>query len=109
MMGISKMKKKGLTESPDQCIFIVYTLDSDMDTKIQKWGNSLGLRIPKSFAKEIGLKEGCAVDIFLEEDRLVIRPLQKEKYQLSDLLSKVRKDNLHKEISTGDAVGRETW
>jgi len=109
MMGISKMKKKGLTESPDQCISIVYTLDSDMDTKIQKWGNSLGLRIPKSFAKEIGLKEGCAVDIFLEEDRLVIRPLQKEKYQLSDLLSKVRKDNLHKEISTGDAVGRETW
>ena len=80
-----------------------------MDTKIQKWGNSLGLRIPKTFAREIGLKEGCAVEILLAKDRLVIRPLQKEKYRLSDLLSKVRKDNLHKEISTGDAVGRETW
>jgi antitoxin MazE len=80
-----------------------------MVTKIQKWGNSLGLRIPKSFAKEVGVKEGSAVDIFLEGDRLVIRSLRNEKYQLSDLLSQVRKDNLHKEISTGDAAGREAW
>ena len=80
-----------------------------MVTKIQKWGNSLGLRIPKSFAKEAGVKEGSAVDIFLVGDRLVIRPLRNEKYQLSDLLSQVREDNLHEEISTGDAVGREVW
>jgi len=80
-----------------------------MVTKIQKWGNSLGLRIPKTFAKEAGVEEGSAVDIFLEEDRLVIRPLRTSKYQLSDLLSKVREDNLHEEISTGDAVGSEAW
>jgi antitoxin MazE len=80
-----------------------------MVTKIQKWGNSLGLRIPKSFAKEAGVEEGSAVDIFLEGDRLVIRPLRHEKYRLSDLLSQVREDNLHEEISTGDAVGREAW
>ena len=80
-----------------------------MVTKIQKWGNSLGLRIPKTFAKEAGVKEGSAVDIFLEGDRLVIHPLRTLKYQLSDLLSKVREDNLHEEISTGDAVGREAW
>ena len=80
-----------------------------MVTKIQKWGNSLGLRIPKSFAKEVGVKECSAVDIFLEGDRLVIRSLRNEKYQLSDLLSQVRKDNLHKEISTGEAAGREAW
>ncbi|MGB6340457.1 MAG: AbrB/MazE/SpoVT family DNA-binding domain-containing protein [Candidatus Aminicenantaceae bacterium] len=80
-----------------------------MVTKIQKWGNSLGLRIPKTFAKEAGVKEGSAVDIFLEGDRLVIRPLRTSKYQLSDLLSKVREDNLHEEISTGEAVGREAW
>ena len=80
-----------------------------MVTKIQKWGNSLGLRIPKSFAKEAGVEEGSAVDISLEGDRLVICPLRKDKYHLSDLLSQVREDNLHKEISTGDAVGREVW
>lgn len=80
-----------------------------MVTKIQKWGNSLGLRIPKSFAKEAGVEEGSAVDIFLEGDRLVICPLRNEKYRLSDLLSQVREDHMHKEISTGDAVGREAW
>ncbi len=80
-----------------------------MVTKIQKWGNSLGLRIPKSFAEEIGVKEGFAVNITLEDGQLLIRPLQKEKYQLSELLSQVRKENTHEEISTGDAVGREIW
>lgn len=80
-----------------------------MVTKIQKWGNSLGLRIPKTFAKEAGVEEGSAVDISLEGDRLVIRPLRTSKYQLSNLLSQVREDNLHKEISTGDSVGREAW
>jgi antitoxin MazE len=80
-----------------------------MVTKIKKWGNSLGLRIPKSFAEEAGVKDGSDVDISLEEDRIVIRPLQRERYHLSNLLSQVRDDNLHDEISTGDAVGREAW
>ena len=80
-----------------------------MVTKIHKWGNSLGPRIPKSFAKETGIKDGSAVDISIEEHRLVIRPLRSKKYKLSVLLSQVRKDNLHTEILTGDAVGRESW
>jgi antitoxin MazE len=80
-----------------------------MVTKIKKWGNSLGLRIPKSFAEEAGVKDGSDVDISLEEDRIVIRPLKRERYHLSNLLSQVRDDNLHDEISTGDAVGREAW
>ena len=80
-----------------------------METKIQKWGNSLGLRIPKSFAKEAGVDEGSAVDLFLEGDRLVIRPMRNDKFRLTDLLSRIREDNLHEEISTGDAVGREAW
>lgn len=80
-----------------------------MVTKILKWGNSLGLRIPKSFAKEAAIEEGSAVDIFLEGDRLVIRPVRTARYRLSNLLSQVKEDNLHEEISTGDAVGREVW
>ena len=80
-----------------------------MVTKIKKWGNSLGLRIPKSFAKEAGVEDGSEVDICLEEDRIVIRTLNRTKYKLSDLLSQVKEDNLHEEISTGDAVGREAW
>ena len=80
-----------------------------MVTKLVKWGNSLGLRIPKSFAKEAGVEEGSAVDLSLEGDRLVIRPVRKARYQLSTLISGIRDDNLHKEISTGEAVGREVW
>lgn len=80
-----------------------------MVTKLVKWGNSLGLRIPKSFAREAGVEEGSAVDISLEGDRLVIRPVRTARYRLSDLISRVREDNLHEEISTGDAVGREAW
>lgn len=80
-----------------------------MNTKLVKWGNSLGLRIPKSFAKEAGVEEGSAVDISLEGDRLVIRPVRTARYRLADLISRVREDNLHEEISTGDAIGREVW
>jgi antitoxin MazE len=80
-----------------------------MVTRILKWGNSLGLRIPKSFAKQAGVEEGSAVDIALEGDHLVIRAVKSKEYRLSDLLSQVREDNLHGEISTGDAVGREAW
>ena len=80
-----------------------------MVTKIQKWGNSLGLRIPKSFAKDAGVEEGSPVDISIEGDRLVIKPIRAAKYELDDLLSRVRKDNLHDEIQTGDPVGREVW
>jgi antitoxin MazE len=77
--------------------------------KILKWGNSLGLRIPKSFANEAGIEEGSAVDISLDGDRIVIRPAEPVRYKISDLVSEIREDNIHEEIDTGDAVGREGW
>jgi len=80
-----------------------------MVTKIVKWGNSLGLRIPKSFAKEAGVEEGSAVDISLDGDRIVIRPAEPLRYEISNLVSEIREDNIHEEIDTGDAVGREGW
>jgi antitoxin MazE len=80
-----------------------------MVTKIQKWGNSLGLRIPKSFAKEAGVKEGSAVDLSIQGGNLVIKTVRPLRYELGDLLSDIREDNLHDEISTGQPVGREAW
>ena len=80
-----------------------------MVTKIQKWGNSLGLRIPKSFAKEAGVEDGSAVDISIQGDRLVIKTIRSVKYELDDLVSQIREDNLHDEICTGEPVGREAW
>ena len=80
-----------------------------MVIRILKWGNSLGLRIPKAFAEEAGVKEGADVDISLDGDRIVIRPARPVKYQIADLVSEVREDNIHDEFSTGDATGREVW
>lgn len=80
-----------------------------MITRIQKWGNSLGVRIPKSFAEEVRVGVGSTVDIALEKGHLVVRRVSAPSYQLSDLLSRVTRNNLHKEITWGDPVGREVW
>ena len=80
-----------------------------MLTKIQKWGNSLGLRIPKSFATEAAVEAGSTVDISIEEGGLIVRPIRRPKYLLKELLRGVNARNRHAEFSTGDAVGREAW
>lgn len=80
-----------------------------MVTKIQKWGNSLGLRIPKSFAKEAAIEEGSSVDLSLEGDWLVIKPIRASQFKLTELVSQITEGNRHDEILSGDAVGKETW
>ena len=80
-----------------------------MLTKVQKWGNSLGLRIPKSFAQEAAVEEGSAVDLSVSDGQLVIRPVRHRKYELRELLAEVSEDNLHAEVSTGEPQGREAW
>jgi antitoxin MazE len=80
-----------------------------MQTKVQKWGNSLGLRIPKSFAEQAGVEAGSEVDLSVEEGELIVRPRRKPSYDLKDLLRGVTAKNVHKEVETGDPVGREAW
>jgi antitoxin MazE len=80
-----------------------------VQTKLRKWGNSLGLRIPRSFAAEAQVGEGSTVDLSVENGRLMVRPLRVRKYSLNGLLRKVNRRNLHGEVSTGRAVGREIW
>ena len=80
-----------------------------MKTRIQKWGNSLALRIPKSFANEVGLQRETSVEVSLADGKLVITPVAKPKLTLKQLLSKVTKENLHHEVDTGSAAGKETW
>lgn len=80
-----------------------------MNTRIQKWGNSLALRIPKTFADETGLKSGSAVEISVVAGQLVITPVRGSQYELEVLLAQITEDNLHQEIITGDPVGNEAW
>ena len=80
-----------------------------MKTRVQKWGNSLALRIPKSFASEVGLQKESSVEFSLANGKLIITPVAKPKPTLKQLLAKVTKGNLHQEVDTGTAVGNETW
>jgi len=80
-----------------------------MITRIQKWGNSLALRIPKSFAAEIGLHRETSVDVSLANGKLLITPVAKPKLSLEELLSQVTEENIHHEIDTGPAMGNEAW
>ena len=80
-----------------------------MQTKIQRWGNSLGLRIPRSFAEEAGVEAGSEVDLSVRDGNLVVRASKRRTYRLSELLKKITAKNLHGEVNTGEPMGREVW
>ena len=80
-----------------------------MLTKVQKWGNSLVLRIPKTWALEARLENNSEVEISLVEGKLVITPVVNVQEDLAHLLSGVTKENLHNECDTGNAAGKENW
>ena len=80
-----------------------------MQTKIKKWGNSLALRIPKSFALNAHLRQDELVDISIDKERIIITPIRQKEYLLDELLAGVSEDNLHGEIDTGVPVGKEIW
>ena len=80
-----------------------------MKTRIQKWGNSLALRIPKSFAAVAGLRANGAVDLSVVDGALVIRAIAPQPLMLDELLRGVTDDNTPGEWDTGPATGKEVW
>ncbi|MGB7415490.1 MAG: AbrB/MazE/SpoVT family DNA-binding domain-containing protein [Thermosynechococcaceae cyanobacterium] len=80
-----------------------------MKTKVQKWGNSLALRIPKSFAAEILLQPDTEVELSMVKGKLVVTPILETSYSLEQLLEGVTEDNIHAEVDTGVSVGNEAW
>ena len=80
-----------------------------MQIQVQKWGNSLAIRIPKSFAKETNIDKGSVVDLSISDGKLIVTPLTQEKYSLAQLLDEITNENIHEEIDSGDAVGKEIW
>jgi antitoxin MazE len=77
-------------------------------TRIQKWGNSLGLRIPRSFAREARVEQGSTVDLSVKGGRLIIIPIQPGKWRLESLLAGITPGNLHAEQFGDEPVGRES-
>jgi antitoxin MazE len=80
-----------------------------MRAQVQKWGNSLALRIPKAFAEETQVKRGSIVELTVEEGRLVVVPKRRKPVTLKRLLSGVTRQNVHGETDSGAPIGREVW
>lgn len=96
-----------------------------METRVQKWGSSLALRIPRSYAVEVGLEQNSPVEMSLVNKKIVIVPviepdfggpfgcaqdrLSRAVWTLESLLAQVNEHNLHGEVETGPALGHEAW
>ena len=80
-----------------------------MKTQVQKWGNSLAVRIPKAFANDLGLDQDSTIELALKDGCLVLKPTTLPKYELRSLLSKVTEDNRHGEYDFGGPTGNELW
>jgi antitoxin MazE len=79
-----------------------------MKTRVQKWGNSLAVRIPQHFVREAGLEYNASVEMNVEDGKLVIQK-SAESPTLDELLSKVTPKNLHLLEDNGGPVGNEAW
>ena len=86
-----------------------YSRSWGMQTKVQKWGNSLGVRIPRGLAEEVGLGAGTEVSLTAKDGELVLRPAVPSRLRLADLLAGVTPENIHASVDTGDAVGAEAF
>ncbi|WP_257125373.1 AbrB/MazE/SpoVT family DNA-binding domain-containing protein [Bhargavaea cecembensis] len=76
--------------------------------KIQKWGNSLGLRIPAALAQQINLTEGTEVTLTIESNQaLLVKPIETEP-TLEELLAMITPDNRHEELELA-VVGNELF
>lgn len=79
-----------------------------MRSKVQKWGNSLAVRIPRAFAEQLGVDDSSEVELVLGDDGLLVRPIAR-RYVLAELLQRVTESNMHGEVTTGKRMGREEW
>ena len=80
-----------------------------MLTRVRRWGNSLGLRIPSTLAVELGVEDGSSVDLTLHDGEIRLRPLRRRKYSLDALLHGITARNRHDEVDSGRPLGREVW
>jgi antitoxin MazE len=80
-----------------------------MLTKVQRWGNSLALRIPKVFALDAQLENDSLVEISLVDGQIIVKPISAPTWSLEELLAGINKKNIHHEVDTGFAVGNEVW
>jgi antitoxin MazE len=90
-------------------LYIVETHRSNfMHAQIGKWGSSLAVRIPGTYAKDLGLKHGMDPDVSLVDGGILLLPHPKQN-SIEELVSRITPENTNEETSWGEALGRETW
>jgi antitoxin MazE len=82
-----------------------------MLTKVQKWGNSQGLRFPKTVLEEAQINVGDEVNVTVQDGKIIIEPVNKLRnaYDLKELVSKIPTDYRPEEVDWGAPVGKEEW
>tara|TARA_B100000315_G_C14227372_1_gene429293 strand:+ start:75 stop:323 length:249 start_codon:yes stop_codon:yes gene_type:complete len=82
-----------------------------MLTKVQKWGNSQGLRFPKAILEEAQINVGDQVNISVQKGQIIVEPVTKVrgKYVLSELISRMPKTYQVEELDWGKPAGKEVW
>lgn len=82
-----------------------------MITKVQKWGNSQGIRLSKALLSDVAINVGDAVDVAVRDGALVVTPLRRVRggHDLRELVRRIPKDYRPEELDWGYPVGREVW
>lgn len=80
-----------------------------MEARLQKWGNSDGIRIPSNILKSLNLKTNDVVDLNIVDDKIVISKSKKKKIILSERFEEYNGKNLSKEFTWDDPKGNEIW
>lgn len=95
----------------EMAILRIYKVGTHMYTKIQKWGNSQGLRLAKSVLEDACLGIGDEVDVAVRDGVIVVVPLRKirGRYRIEDLVAQIPEDYHASETDWGKAVGKEEW
>jgi len=80
-----------------------------MRMKVQKWGDSLAVRIPKALAEAAGLEVSSEVELRVENGCLKIYPPRAPRHTLEALVAQITPENRHEEWDIGPPVGKEIW
>lgn len=84
-------------------------LNKDMKTTIQKWGNSLAVRLPKEVAEKLAFREGSRVEVGEAKEGILICQTSKERQSLKTLVGMIRPEQMHGEVEWGSISGKEVW
>lgn len=80
-----------------------------MVTRLQKWGNSYAVRIPRDLVNALSLDSNASLEIHQEDGKIILTPVSSRKYILPELLAGITPQNLHGEIDTEAEAGNEVW